>query len=426
MFFRRPIYSGDLNRTVALAALAGAAMIAACGQSGGSGPGSRPAVLIALNVPSSANAFLAAQIQHGADLAIAEQNAKAPTVGGVAIHLTEKVYDDNGQAQQAASNVQSAVHDGAVAVIEDGAGAKISAPTSGSAGVPEIVIANGDINLLDPQSRPSLFRLGIANDADASILGAYMATKAKSAAILHDDTESGRDAAVQLRNALSTAHVTIQPVIEVASTATTIDTQVQQLANAKPGAIAIEGGDTFTGRAAAAIRAAGLTTPLFAGQFGEFPAVRATAGAAADGLTFASSRLTSESDDQAFGNFERNLAKAGLGCTDAGVKTAAGAPVLQPDDYAMYAYDAVNLVVAALKKNGSTSPSAKLLSAMTSARVKSANADSRGFNPATREGISDDDIYLAVIHDNEFQPVKDEQLSATLPPIDQNLAGCAK
>ena len=134
--------------------------------------------------------------------------------------------------------------------------------------MPELVIANGDENLLDPQSRPSLFRLGIANDADASILGAYIATKTKSAAILHDDTEYGRDAAVQLRNALATAHVTAQPVIEVASTATTMDAQVQQLANAKPGAIALEGGDAFTGRAVTAIRGAGLTTPLFAGQFG--------------------------------------------------------------------------------------------------------------------------------------------------------------
>jgi len=290
--------------------------------------------------------------------------------------------------------------------------------------VPELVIANGDVNLLDPQSRPSLFRLGIPNDADASILGAYIATKAKTAAILHDDTGSGRDAADQLVNALTTAHVSAQPVVEVASTATTLDTQVQQLVAGTPAAIAVEGGDTFTGRAVAAIRGAGVTTPLFAGQFGEFPAVRATAGAAAEGLTFASSRLTSESDAMAFGNFERNLANAGLGCADTGLKTSSGVQVSQPDDYAMYAYDAVNVVVAAIKKNGSASPSANLLSSMTKVRVKSANADSRGFDPTTREGISDDDIYLAVIHDNEFQPVKDEQLSATLPSIDQNLADC--
>ncbi len=402
-------------------------LLAACGGAGGSGNGGGPADLfIALNVPSSADPFLAAEIQHGAQLAVTQQNHSGVVINGVAHHLVTRSYDDAGQAQQAAANVQSAIHDGAFAVIEDGIGASATAQAASAAGVPEIVIANGDTKLLDPQSRPSLFRLGIANDADATILGKYIAGKAKSVSIIHDDTENGRNASSELATAMATANIPAQPVIEVAATASTIDTQVQQLASARSDGIAIEGGDAFTGRVAAAVRAAGLRTPLFAGPFAEFPAVRAAAGPAAEGLSFASSRLTSESDETAFAAFEKLLVQSGLGCSDAGVATSTGTKVRQPDDYAMYAYDAVNVAVAALKKSGNPSPGKSLLSAMTNVRVKSANGDNRGFAATTREGISDDDIYIAVIHDNQFQPAKDEPLSATLPSFDQNLADCTK
>lgn len=407
------------------------AALAACGSAGGPngiGTGGGKDILIALNVPSSADSFLAAEIQRGAKLAINDQNQKGLTLNGTTYRLSYKVYDDNAQPQTAASNAQSAIGDGAVAIIEDGAGAKTSAQTTASSGVPEIVIANGDTGLLDPQARPSLFRLGIANDADANILGKYIAGKSKSVAIIHDDTETGRNASEELVNALATATVTAQPVIEVAANASTIDTQLQQVLGAKPSAVAIEGGDAFTGHVAAALRAAAAGTPLFlyAGPFGEFPAVRAAAGAAAEGMSFASSRLTSESDETSFARFEKNLAQSGMGCTDTGLKNGAGQEVLQPNDYAMYAYDAVNVVVAALKKGGSALPGATLLKNMTAVRVKSADGDNRGFDSSTREGISDDDIYIAVIHDNEFQPVKDEPLSATLPTIDENLANCTK
>ncbi len=54
--------------------------------------------------------------------------------------------------------------------------------------------------------------------------------------------------------------------------------------------------------------------------------------------------------------------------------------------------------------------------------MKSANGDTRGFNPQNHEGVSDDDMYIAVIHDMKFAPVQDEQLSKTLPTEDQVLS----
>ena len=59
---------------------------------------------------------------------------------------------------------------------------------------------------------------------------------------------------------------------------------------------------------------------------------------------------------------------------------------------------------------------------MTTTSVTSVNGDHRGLNPENHEGLADDDIYLAVIHDMQFTPVKDEPLSATLQAPDEILA----
>jgi branched-chain amino acid transport system substrate-binding protein len=412
------------RRAVAALILPAAAAVAACG--GTSGPSSSvPTVTIAVIAPSSADPFVAAVIKRGAQQGMIEANQKGGiTVAGHTYQIALKTYDDAGQPQQSATSVDSAIHDGAVAVIEDGIGATISAPHSQAAGVPEIAISNGDATLLDPQMRPSLFRLGIANDAASTRLGKYITdTTTKNVAILHDDSQYGRDGANQLMSALATTGGTAAPIIEVAAGAPTLDTQVQQIVAAQAGAIAVWGSDAFTGKAVTAVRAAEVTLPIFTGPTGESPAVRSLAGnSATDGLRFVSSRLTSEADPQSFGQFEHRLAAAQGGPTDTGIKNAAGQEIRQPNDFDFFAYDAVNLVIAALQKQGSVNPGPGLITAIGSVHVPSANGDTRGFNPMNHEGVADDDMYIGVIHDMQFRPVKDEQLSATLPVEDQILA----
>jgi ABC-type branched-subunit amino acid transport system substrate-binding protein len=412
-----------LARNSAVCALGAAsiALLAACGSSGGGG--GTATILIGVNVPSSADPFVAQYITRGAQLAVSEANQKGLTIAGTTYRLAVKVYDDAGQPQQSASNVDSAIHDGAVAVIEDGLGATISAAHTNAAGVPEIAIDNGDAGLLDPQNRPSLFRLGIANDASAGRLGSYISTITQSVAIIHDDSASGRDGANQLTMALATANATAAPVVEVAGAAPTLDAQVAQLVAAKPGAIAIWGTDTFVGKVAAALHTAGVTIPLFSGAQGESPAVRSIAGAAgSEGLRLVTSRMTSESDPSSFGQFEHRLAALEGGPTDAGFKNTEGQEIRQPNDRDLFSYDAVNLVVAALQKQNAVAPGANLIKAIGSVSVASANGDHRGFNPQNHEGVADDDMYIAVIHDMQFEPVKDEKLSATLPAQDEILA----
>ena len=100
------------------------------------------------------------------------------------------------------------------------------------------------------------------------------------------------------------------------------------------------------------------------------------------------------------------------------MKTADGQQVLQPPEFAMYAFDFTNVLAAALDQN-QTTDHAKLLSALDQVSSKGANGDNRGFNENNHDGVVDDDVYFARFDGMIFKPVKDDALSATLPPIVQ-------
>jgi branched-chain amino acid transport system substrate-binding protein len=398
--------------------------LSACGGGSSPGNGGGGPLLIALVVPSNAAPYLAQTVRRGADLAMREINAGGGVpVGGSKRKLELRTYDDGLDPQRTRSAVQSAIHDGAFGIVTDGYGALASAADSDAAGVPQIVIHNGSASLIDPQARPSLFRLGVANDAAASILSGYVAKFARAPGILHDDTDNGRDGDKQLRSALPTAGVHPVASQEVAHDAPAVDAQVHALVDAHADALILWGGDAFVARAVGAAHVVAPSLPVFAGPSGESPAVRAQAGPdAGDGLAFAASRMTSEDDAVSFGQFEHRLAAAEGGPTDAGFKDREGREIRQPADVEVFSYDAVALLGAAAQKLGTVSPSSALLQQMTKTRVRSVNGDARGFNPDNHEGVSDDDVYIARIHDMQFAPVKDEPLSATLPTADQILA----
>ena len=414
-----------LPRGIATLAVAAVALTA-CGSSGTSNAGGNATapLLIAVVAPTTAAPYLAQTLHRGADLAMRELNAGGGiTVSGIKHTVQLKTYDDALDPQRTKAAVENAIHDGAFGIVTDGYGAAASAAETDAAGVPQIVIHNGSAALIDPSSHPSLFRLGIGNDAAASILSAYVAKSSKSPGIIHDDTDNGRDGEKQLQQALPTAGVHTVGSQEVAHDAPAVDAQVRSLLDAHADSLIVWGTDTFVGRVVSAAHAASPSLPVFSGPSGESPAVRALAGAdASDGLAFVASRMTSEDDSVTFGQFEHRLAAAEGGATDAGVKDREGREVRQPADVEIFSYDAVALLAAASGKLGSTQPSSKLPQLMTQTRTRSVNGDARGFNPDNHEGVSDDDFYIARIHDMVFAPVKDEPLSATLPTADQVLA----
>jgi hypothetical protein len=110
------------------------------------------------------------------------------------------------------------------------------------------------------------------------------------------------------------------------------------------------------------------------------------------------------------------------GADTVGVKTSAGEPVVQPPEPAMYPYDFVHVLVAAVTRANSADRD-EVLQALSQVTTEGANGDERGFNEHSHEGVVDDDVYFARFHDMTFAPVKDDPLSSTLPAIPQLASG---
>ncbi|MBV8445051.1 MAG: ABC transporter substrate-binding protein, partial [Candidatus Dormibacteraeota bacterium] len=226
-----------------------------------------------------------------------------------------------------------------------------------------------------------------------------------------------------LTGALQDTNINPSPVIEVAQNTPTLDTQALQIKQAGTCAVALWGNDIFVAKAVAALRTAGVSAAIYTNQAGESPAVRALDGpSVTNGVKLISGRMDSEGDNTDFPAFEKALAADHLGPTDAGFKDAEGQEIRQPNDIDFFSYDAVHVVIAALQKQGSATPGQTLLTDMTLVSVKSANGDARGFDSQAHDAFAFQDAYIAVINDMQFEPVKDEALSASLPDENEILS----
>ena len=100
-----------------------------------------------------------------------------------------------------------------------------------------------------------------------------------------------------------------------------------------------------------------------------------------------------------------------------GVKTSDGKEVIQPPEYAMYSFDFVRLLAAAMESPapcaGEGDPGAEPDHDRRRERGRA------GFNLVNHEGVIDDDVYFARFLDMTFAPVEDDLLSASLPNVEQ-------
>jgi ABC-type branched-subunit amino acid transport system substrate-binding protein len=172
--------------------------------------------------------------------------------------------------------------------------------------------------------------------------------------------------------------------------------------------------------AVTAARSAGWDVPIYVPPTGEDPLVRQALSDHpdwVDGLTFASGRMTAEVGPGPFESFSRQFEDA-YGPQRVGVKTPDGDDVVQPPDYAMYAYDCVRLLAAAMDDADAVRGQA-VIDALNRVAIAGANGDQRAFNLKNHEGVIDDDVYFARFGGMTFTPVQDDLLSAALPEIDQ-------
>ena len=395
-----------MRRRGLAAALALAGVLPACSAAGGA---AGDELLVVVSAPLTAEPWVGEFMQRGAELAAAELNADEE---GREVRV--EVLDNAGSPQRAVANARTAVSRGATALITDGVGAVAIAEVTDPVDLPVFVVFEGGESIVDPEERPTIFRLAPANAPMSRRLADYVSEKASKVALLADSSSYGREGAQATRDALTRNEVALVSDSTLPEGGGDVAAQVLEARRAGAGALIVWARAPGVAAVVRAARSSGWDVPIFTGPTGEDPLVRqrlADHPEWLDGLTFVSFRITSEVGPEPFAAY-REAYEERFGAEEVGVE-ADGRPVIQPPDWSTYAYDTVKLVAAAVEAGG------PLIEALNSTVITGANGDERGFGPADREGVSPDDMYFGRFEDLRFFPVEDDILSTNLPDVPQ-------
>ncbi|HKB19721.1 MAG TPA: ABC transporter substrate-binding protein [Gaiellaceae bacterium] len=392
------------------------AVIAGCG--GDKSPDKSKTVTIAINAPFSRTPYVGQTIADGAELAASKAAVEA---NGVKYRFRIKRYDTGLSPSAAVRNVRRAIADGAVAIVDEGTGVDASWQIARDGDIPLAVTYQGGDGLIDPDKRPNVFRIAPTDHGMSFRLAEYVIPKKLKVALITDDSSYGQQGAKALDEAFSQNPESVAVKLTVPTDSPDLFPQVLRARSAGATGLLVWAQPTTIAGVLSAARSSGWKVPVFTPPTGEDPLVRqqlANHPDWVDGLTFAAGRPTAEVGAGPFLSFQRDLENK-FGVQLVGVKTSDGAQVVQPPDYAMYSYDFVNVLAAAIQRAGGVADREKVLAALNQVSVAGANGDQRGFNERNHEGVVDDDVYFAKFEDMIYKPVKDDPLSATLVPIEQ-------
>ena len=402
-------------RAIALLCAVCVLLAGGCGRSGSSQQ--VKTLVIAVDAPFSRDAYLGNTIVNGVRLALLN---RVVAVGNDQYRFRVVRYDNAHSPSKAVADTRRAVAQHAVAIVTDGTGVDASWRIADRAGIPICIVYDGATGLVDPDARPNVFRIAPTNHGIAFRLAEYLVPKKLKVAFLTDDTGYGRGGLAALDHAFTKNPSSVATRIQIPSTATDLAPQILQARRSGATALLVWAQPSAIAEAVIAARSSGWDVPVYTPPAGEDPLVRQElAGNPTwlDGLTFAAGRMTAERGAAPFIGFEKAYEQA-FGAQEVGVRSPAGRPVVQPPDYAMYPFDFVNVLAAALEAAGSTHGKA-VLDALNEVSVEGANGDVRGFNRRSHEGVVDDDVYFAHFLGMTHRPVKDDALSATLPVVPQ-------
>jgi ABC-type branched-subunit amino acid transport system substrate-binding protein len=392
-------------------------VLAGCG--GGGGSSEVRTLTIAVDAPFSRSPYIGETIARGVELA-ADQAGTIDT-GKARYRLRVLRLDSALSPARAVANVRRAVADGAIAIVDEGTGVDASWRIAAAAEIPICIAYQGGMGLVDPSTRPNVFRIAPTDRGIAFRLAEYLIPKGLRIALLTDDTGYGEDGRAALAKAWRSSPGAVATRLQVPAGATDLAPQVLRARRAHATALLVWAQPATIAQVLTAARSSGWKVPVFTPPSGSDPLVRQQLADHADwvdGLTFADGRMTAELGPEAWNAFNTRF-ESRYGADRVGVRTSDGSEVIQPPEYAMYSYDFVNVLVAALRQAGDAERRAALLAALNEVTVRGANGDERGFNLHNHEGVVDDDVYFARFHDMTFRPVADDPLSSTLPVIDQ-------
>ena len=400
--------------------LAGVALLAAgCG---GSTKSSSPKnLVIAVDVPVTGSPYIAQTIRQGVELATSNLNGGGGArVGKQSYMLRVKLYDNHLSARQGVEDTRRALDAGAATIVTDGTGVDATWQLARQKGVSISITYDGGSGLVDAEKRPNVFRIAPTNHGIAFRYAEYLIPKKLKVGLLSDDSAYGREGASDVAKAFSQNPESVALKLTLPAGQPDLSAQILRARRSGATALLVWGQPPTIAAVLSAARSIGWQVPVYTPPTGADPFIRqqlADHPKWVDGLTFASGRLTAEVGTGPFTNFQSQY-EAAYGPDPVGVKTSNGQKVVQPPEFGMYSYDFIHVLVAAITHAGSVEP-AKVTSALNQVTAQGANGDARGFNEHNHDGVVDDDIYFARFHDMTYQPVQDDPLSATLPPIAQ-------
>jgi ABC-type branched-subunit amino acid transport system substrate-binding protein len=284
--------------------------------------------------------------------------------------------------------------------------------------VPLGIVYQGGTGLVDPEERPNVFRIAPTDHGIAFRLAEYLIPKGLKFAILTDDSGYGQQGSRALAESFAENPEAVAMKETLPADAPDLAPQVLRARRSGATALLVWAQPPAIAAVLTAARTAGWDVPVYTSPSVEDPLVRqqlADHPEWLDGLTFASGRMTAEVGPGPFTAFADSF-ESTYGPQKVGVRTPDGQEVVQPPDYAMYAYDFVHVLAAALETAGSVDGVVPALERVT---VEGANGDERGFNENNHEGVVDDDVYFAHFQGMVFRPVRDDLLSSMLPMVRQ-------
>jgi ABC-type branched-subunit amino acid transport system substrate-binding protein len=386
----------------------------ACGQD-------KDTAQIVVSAPVSTEPWIASSIKHGAQLAVDEINAQGglTLANDVRRPLELVVLDNASSPATALANAREAVDRKAAMLLTDGTGATAIGDLTDRAHIPAFIVFQGGAQLIDPARHPSVFRLAPADSIMTRRLADYIANQLPKVAMLTDDSGYGEQGRQALKESFTVDEVKVVSEQVIPRRATDLAPQILQAKRSGADRLIVWASAAGVAATLEAVAKAGWDVPVLSGQTGEDPLIRQRLVAHPEylrRLRFVSSRITAEMGPKPFNAFRARYEKA-IGVEKVGVQQD-GRDVVQPPDWQMYPYDAINLVAEAAKDAGALG--APLVQTLNDgSKITGANGDQRGYNAQYHEGVSPQDTYFARYDGFVFVPVSDDPLSGTLPAVDQ-------
>ncbi|WP_413437784.1 branched-chain amino acid ABC transporter substrate-binding protein [Sulfuriferula sp. GW1] len=287
-------------------------------------------------------AHLGKDNENGARLAVDEINAAGLTLGGKKMHIDLLSEDDQADPKTATTVAQKLVDSGVVGVIGHlNSGSTIPASTIyHAAGIPQISPSATAI-AYTAQGYNTAFRVMTNDEQQGHVLGQYAVNKlgAKKIAVIDDRTAYGQGLADEFAKAAGAAGAEIVAREYTTDKSTDFMSILTSIKSKSPDLVFFAGMDPQAGPMARQMRQLGLKTQLLGGDGMQTPEFIKLAGADAEGAIASNPGLTLDSMPGGKAFKEKFTERFG--------------PI---QNYAPYAYDAVYVMVEAMKRADSPDP----------------------------------------------------------------------